>query len=60
MALMNQVDLFEIWGVVIGSIMLARVTKLSKNAATITVVSVWVLYVILKVCGAALGAAFGG
>ena len=60
MALMNQVDLFEIWGVVIGSIMLARVSKLSKNAATITVVSIWVVYVIFKVGGAALGAAFGG
>jgi hypothetical protein len=60
MALMNQVDLFEIWGVVIGSIMLARVTKLSRNAATVTVVSIWLLWVLLKFCGAALGSAFGG
>lgn len=60
MALMNSVDLFEIWGVVLGSIMLARTTKLSKNAATIAVVSLWLLWVLLKFCGAALGSAFGG
>ena len=60
MALANSVDLFEIWGVVVGSIMLARTTKLSKNGATITVASLWLLFVLLKFCGAALGAAFGG
>jgi hypothetical protein len=60
MALMNSVDLFEIWGLVLGSIMLARTTKFSKNAATVAVVSLWVLWVLLKFGGAALGAAFGG
>jgi hypothetical protein len=60
MALMNSVDLFEIWGLVLGSIMLARTTKFSKNAATIAVVSLWLLWVLLKFGGAALGSAFGG
>jgi hypothetical protein len=60
MALMNSVDLFEIWGLVLGSIMLARTTKFSKNGATITVVSVWVLYILMKFGGALLGSAFGG
>lgn len=60
MVLMNSVDLFEIWGVVLGSIMLSRTTKLSKNAAMIAVVSLWLLLVLVKVCGAAIGAAFGG
>ena len=60
MAVLTSIDLFEIWGIVLCSIMLARATKLSKNAATIAVVSVWVIYVLFKVFGAALGAAFGG
>ena len=60
MAVLTSIDLFEIWGLVLCSIMLARTTKLSKNAATISVVSVWVIYVLFKVFGAALGAAFGG
>jgi hypothetical protein len=60
MAILNSVDLFEIWGLLLGSMMLARTTKLSKNGATISVVSVWLLYVLFKVGGAALGAAFGG
>jgi hypothetical protein len=60
MAVMNNVDLFEIWGVVLGSIMLARTTKLSKKAAMIIVVSLWLVLVLCKFGGAALGAAFGG
>jgi Yip1 domain len=60
MAMMNAVDLFEIWGVVLCSIMLSRTTKLSKNAATIAVVGLWILFVLMKAGGAALGAAFGG
>jgi len=60
MVILNSVDLFEIWGVVLGSIMLSRTTKLSKNGATISVVSLWLIYVLFKVCGAAIGAAFGG
>lgn len=60
MVVLNSLDLFEIWGVVLCSIMLARTTKLSKNAATISVVSLWLVYVLFKVCGAALGSAFGG
>ena len=57
---MTSVDLFEIWGLVLGSIMLARTTKLSKNLAAIVVASLWLLFVLLKVAGAALGSAFGG
>lgn len=60
MALATNVDLFEIWGLVLGSIMLSRTTRLSKNAATITVVSLWVVWVLVKVLGAAAGAALGG
>jgi len=56
----TQIDLFEIWGIVLGTIMLSRCTRLSKNAAAITVVSLWIVWTLLKVGGAALGAAFGG
>lgn len=59
-ALCTQIDLFEIWGLVLGSIMLSRCTRLSKNTATVTVVSLWLLWTLIKVGGAALGAAFGG
>ncbi len=60
MAFLTSVDLFEIWGIVLGSIMLARTTKLSKNTAAISVFTFWLLWVLLKVFGAALGSAFGG
>jgi hypothetical protein len=59
-AIATSIDLFEIWGIVLGSIMLARCTKLSKNTATVTVVSLWLVWVLFKVAGAAVGAAFGG
>ena len=59
-ALCTQIDLFEIWGVVLGSIMVSRCTRLSKNTATVTVVSLWLIWTLIKVGGAALGAAFGG
>jgi len=60
MTFMTSVDLFEIWGLVLGSIMLARATKLSKNLAAIVVVSLWLAFVLFKVAGAALGSMFGG
>ena len=60
LAVATSVDLFEIWGLVLGSIMLSRTTRLSKNTATVAVVSLWVVWVLCKVAGAALGAAFGG
>jgi hypothetical protein len=60
MAVASSIDLFEIWGLVLTCIMLSRTTKLSKNAATITVVALWLVWVLVKVGGAALGAAFGG
>jgi hypothetical protein len=60
MALMTSIDLFEIWGIVLGSIMVARSSRLSKNAATITVVSLWLVWTLVKVGGAALGSMFGG
>jgi Yip1 domain len=60
MALATNIDLFEIWGLVLGSIMLSRTTRLSKNAATMTVVGLWVVWVLVKVAGAALGSAVGG
>jgi hypothetical protein len=59
MTFMTSIDLFEIWGLVLGSMMVARSTRLSKNASTITVVSLWLVYVLFKVGGAALGAMFG-
>jgi hypothetical protein len=60
MAFLSSIDLFEMWGLVLGSIMMARCTRLSKNAATIAVVSLWLVWVLLKVGGAALGSMFGG
>jgi Yip1-like protein len=59
-AVATSIDLFEIWGIVLGSIMLSRCTRLSKNTATITVVSLWLIWTLVKVAGATLGAAFGG
>jgi len=60
LSLMTSIDLFEIWGLLLGSIMLARTTRLSKNASTIAVGSLWLVYVLVKVLGAALGSMFGG
>lgn len=59
-ALASSIDLFEIWALVLTSIMVAKTTRLSKNAATITVVALWIVWVLIKMGGAALGAAFGG
>ena len=38
MALATNMDLFKMWGVVLGSIMLSRTAACRKNTATMTVV----------------------
>lgn len=60
MSFLTSIDLFEIWGLVLGSMMLSRTTRLSKNGAAAAVVSLWLVYVLVKVGGAALGSMFGG
>ena len=48
-ALMGSVDLFTLWGVVLLSLGLAIVGRLSKGAAAATAIGVWVLWTLILV-----------
>ncbi len=60
LTLASNVDIFEIWAIVVGAIALSRVTRLSLKGATFTVVGLWALWVCVQLAGAVIGAAFGG
>ncbi|MBZ5638883.1 MAG: YIP1 family protein [Acidobacteriia bacterium] len=55
-----NVDLFEIWAIVVGVIALSRITRLTPKASALTVGGLWVVWVCIKMIGALIGAAFGG
>jgi len=58
--LASNVDIFEIWAIVVGAIALSRVTRLSTKGAALTVLGLWALWVCVQLAGALIGAAFGG
>lgn len=60
LALANNIDVFEIWALLLGILAITRVTRLSKNTAILVVVGLWVVWILVQVGGAAIGAAFGG
>jgi len=60
LTLASSVDIFEIWAIVVGSIALSRVTRLTPKAAALTVTGLWLAWVCLQLVGALIGSAFGG
>ncbi len=60
LTLASNVDIFEIWAIIIGAIALSRVTRLSPKAAALTVIGVWALWLCVQLAGAVIGSAFGG
>jgi hypothetical protein len=60
LALLTNLDIFDLWAVALAAIALPRVTRLSQGAATAVVVGLWLVYVLIVTGLAALGAAFGG
>jgi hypothetical protein len=56
----SNLDVFEIWALVLGVIALSRVTKFKPGAAVAVVGGVWALYVICAAGLTALSASFGG
>ena len=59
-SLASNVDIFEIWAIVVGAIALSRITRLSPKGAAFTVAGLWGVWVAVKLIGAVIGAAFGG
>ncbi len=60
LALASNIDVLELWALALGIVALPRVTRLSTKAATLTVVGLWILWVLILVGLATLGQAFGG
>ncbi len=60
LALASNIDVFELWAVVLGCIALPRVTRLTPKGAAAVVIGIWLLWVLIQTGGAALGAMFGG
>jgi hypothetical protein len=59
LVLASSIDVFEIAGLVLGSIALSKTTRFSPRGAAVTVVSFWLVWVVLKMIGGTLQAAFG-
>lgn len=60
LTLASSVDIFELWAIALGVIALSRITRLTPKAATITVVGLWIVWILVKVIGALIVSAFGG
>lgn len=59
-AVAGNIDVFEIWALVLGTMALSRVTKFKVGGAAAVVGGIWILYVLVTSGFAAVGAAFGG
>jgi hypothetical protein len=59
-AVATNLDVFEIWALVLGTMAISRVTKFKTGGAALLVGGVWLVYVLVASGFAALGAAFGG
>ena len=56
LAILSSVDVFDIWGYIVGSIAVSKMTEFTRKGAMAVVGSVWGLYIVIKVClGAFLG-----
>lgn len=60
LAILSSVDVFDIWGFVVGSIAVSKTTRLSPGAARSVVGGVWLAYILLKVVCGGLYSAFMG
>jgi hypothetical protein len=59
-AILTNVDLFDLWSLILCVIGLSKVTKLTTKQAAFVVIGVWLAYVLVSAGFAAMGAAFGG
>lgn len=56
LAILSSVDVFDIWGYIVGSISVSKMTDFTRKGAYAVVGSVWGLYILLKiVAGAFVG-----
>jgi hypothetical protein len=53
LAILSSLDVFDIWGFVVGSIAVSKMTEFTRKGAYGVVGFVWGLYILLKVCGGA-------
>lgn len=60
LAILSSVDVFDIWAFVVGSIALSKTTRFSASAAKYVVAGVWLSYIVLKICLAAMYSVFMG
>lgn len=59
-AVATNLDVFEVWALILGTMAVSRVTKLTTGGAAMLVGGLWLVYVLVSAGFAALGAAFGG
>jgi len=60
LALASSIDVFDIWAFFIGSLALSKTTRFSPGSAKMTVGSVWILYILVKMVFGALYSSFLG
>ena len=60
LAVASSIDVFDIWGFLVGSIALSKTTRFSKQGAMYVVGGVWLSYILLKVVLGGIYAAFLG
>jgi hypothetical protein len=60
LAILSSVDVFDIWGFVVGSIAVSKTTKFSPSASRMVVGGVWGTYILLKIVFGAMYSAFMG
>jgi len=49
LAILSSVDVFDIWGYIVGSISVSKMTSFTRKGAYAVVGSVWGLYILLKI-----------
>ena len=55
-----NIDVFEIWALILGTLALSRVTRFKIGGAAMVVGGLWIIYVLVTSGLAAVGAMFGG
>jgi len=59
LAILSSIDIFDIWGFIVGSIAVSKMTEFTRKGAYVVVGSVWGVYILIKVCLGAFAGMMG-
>jgi len=59
LAILSSIDIFDIWGFIVGSIAVSKMTEFTRKGASVVVGSVWGVYILIKVCLGAFAGMMG-